>query len=521
MPNLDNGLKAFYLDGKAVRKASLDGKVFFQKHDYNLSLTADKSVFQVGDTSTLTATLTDYNEPIEGETVLMYDSDNVSLATYYNWLDVFLFTVTSENQGEIIFDTTNAEHNNFYTEDEKSGGGYSNGGRVKFVITDTQVETWRYNSSTDTWTKSMMLYNLPVKIGFSYGTEIISNTAKIPFFAMGITDSSGECSVGYVGKYTGTINIKSEVPSLSLETELNDIPIVYNILLNGNKNIIQTGEQVTLTAKLPAMDGVTIDNQTILLSKNIADSNLEIDLTATSNIIQVGDICTLTATVTDENNIGVENIIINFYKDGDNLAKELVATLVTDSSGEATYDYVGEGVGGIEFSAESGILQSETYSLWDTLFAIDGTSDTGNWEINSLGGGVTATATYSNEGTHFVATGTGASYISLYKGNVHPFDGTNDLIFEFDYKSANISGLYLVNNGGARVFIHNVSPSTNWIHDKWVYDATNKVLTAYINDVAQTPVDLSAQNLITLGFQITDWQTDIDFWIKNFKVYNG
>ena len=153
------------------------------------------------------------------------------------------------------------------------------------------------------------------------------------------------------------------------------------------------------------------------------------------------------------------------------------------------------------------------------VFAIDGTSDTGNWNINSLNGGVTATATYSNEGTHFVATGTGASYISLYNGSTRPFDGTKDLIYEFDYKSANTSALYIINNSGSRVLIHNVSSSTDWIHEKWVYDATNKVLTAYINDVARTPVDLSAQNLTTVGFQIVDWQTDIDFWIKNFKVF--
>ena len=230
MPNLsNNGLSGLFIDGKEVKRASLGGKVFFEKHDYDLSLNSDKDILSYydEDSATLTATLTDYNDPIGGETVLMYDSDNVSLATYYNWLNVFLFTVTSENKGEVIFDTTNAEHNNFYTEDTPSGGGYSNGGRVKFVITDTQVETWRYNSSTDTWTKSMMLYNLPVKIGFSYGTEVISNTAKIPFFAMGITDSHGECSVVYDSKGTGDLNIKCECMNLQETYELEDC-IIYD-----------------------------------------------------------------------------------------------------------------------------------------------------------------------------------------------------------------------------------------------------------------------------------------------------
>ncbi len=261
MPNLsNNGLSGLFIDGKEVKRASLGGKVFFEKHDYDLSLNSDKDILSYydEDSATLTATLTDYNDPIGGETVLMYDSDNVSLATYYNWLNVFLFTVTSENKGEVIFDTTNAEHNNFYTEDTPSGGGYSNGGRVKFVITDTQVETWRYNSSTDTWTKSMMLYNLPVKIGFSYGTEVISNTAKIPFFAMGITDSHGECSVVYDSKGTGDLNIKCECPERSLVTEI----YVEDTFYANLEEHINTGIWETLTSNitnLPTNFELTVD----------------------------------------------------------------------------------------------------------------------------------------------------------------------------------------------------------------------------------------------------------------------
>lgn len=188
---------------------------------YDLDLSSDKDILSYynNDSAILTATLSKNNSALSNEQILFYDSDNVNLATYYDWLDVFLLTVTPENQGEIIFDTTNAEHNNFYTEDATSGGGYSNGGRVKFVITDTQVETWRYNSSTDTWTKSMILYNLPVKIGLPYGTEIISNTAKIPFFASATTDSNGEATATYNSMGIGDVNIKSECVERSLVSE--------------------------------------------------------------------------------------------------------------------------------------------------------------------------------------------------------------------------------------------------------------------------------------------------------------
>ena len=71
MPSLDNGLKAFYLDGKAVRRASLDGKVFFEKHNYNMEVDCDKPIlsFKDGDVANITATVTDYDEPMPGETV--------------------------------------------------------------------------------------------------------------------------------------------------------------------------------------------------------------------------------------------------------------------------------------------------------------------------------------------------------------------------------------------------------------------------------------------------------------------
>ena len=38
MVSVNNNLKYLYIEGKPVKKASLGGKVFFEKHNYNLVL---------------------------------------------------------------------------------------------------------------------------------------------------------------------------------------------------------------------------------------------------------------------------------------------------------------------------------------------------------------------------------------------------------------------------------------------------------------------------------------------------
>ena len=72
MVSVENNLKSLYIDGKPVRKASLGGKVFYEKHNYHLGLVASPSSILIGDTSVVTATLTDYNDPVEGESVKFY-----------------------------------------------------------------------------------------------------------------------------------------------------------------------------------------------------------------------------------------------------------------------------------------------------------------------------------------------------------------------------------------------------------------------------------------------------------------
>ena len=57
------------------------------------------------------------------------------------------------------------------------------------------------------------------------------------------------------------------------------------------------------------------------------------------------------------------------------MARELIATLVTDANGEATHNYIGTGAGETTFIAESGDLESEPLIINDVLEGITLTAD--------------------------------------------------------------------------------------------------------------------------------------------------
>ena len=84
--------------------------------------------------------------------------------------------------------------------------------------------------------------------------------------------------------------------------------------------------------------------------------------------------------------------------------------------------------------------------------------------------------------------------------------------------------LNLRNNSGSRVTGFSPSYSNNYRHWKWIYSASAHTCDVYEENAngimtKKGTIDLSSQNMTTMGFQITDWQTDMDCWIKDFKVY--
>ena len=94
----NSGITGLWIDGKPVRKASLGGKVFYEKHNYNLDLVSDKDIISCydQDTATLTATLTDYGEPVAGETVRFYVVEDVPAGFSFTGNN---FAVSSRSSG--------------------------------------------------------------------------------------------------------------------------------------------------------------------------------------------------------------------------------------------------------------------------------------------------------------------------------------------------------------------------------------------------------------------------------------
>ena len=181
--------------------------------------------------------------------------------------------------------------------------------------------------------------------------------------------------------------------------------------------------------------------------------------------------------------------------------------------------FVGKGTGilNIKSEAPERMISSEIYEVWDTLFAIDGTVDTDNWTPSA-----NVTVSYSSEGTHFLANGSGGNQVNLKVNNsVHYFDGTTDKVYEFDLKTTSSMAIYIVDNGSGRRLIYQNPPVNRWVHFKCLYDASNQIVTVYRDDVVQTPVDLYDYNLTTIGLQLYDWQGDMDLWIRDLKIYNG
>lgn len=196
-------------------------------------------------------------------------------------------------------------------------------------------------------------------------------------------------------------------------TRVSDGAILYSapnsLVLTSNKNIIQVGERLQLTAKYLSEDGV-IEGRNILLSKIVDDTDFVLEVTSDKQIIQTGETCRLTVKVADVYDVGRENIIVNLFKIGESM-KEYVGTVVTDSNGEATYDYTGTGVGDVIFCAESGSLVSETYVVEDCYkYTSDGST---------------------LDGTFTVTDG----YITDCQSNVglSSFSLTGDFEFSFDY----------------------------------------------------------------------------------------
>ena len=82
----------------------------------------------------------------------------------------------------------------------------------------------------------------------------------------------------------------------------------------------------------------------------------------------------------------------------------------------------------------------------------------------------------------------------------------------------NSCGLYIVDNAESRRLIQYPTSYNIEKHYKWEYTASTQTIISYVDGEYSTTVDLSQYNTNTIGFQIADWQGDMDCTLYDLKI---
>ena len=109
----------------------------------------------------------------------------------------------------------------------------------------------------------------------------------------------------------------------------------------------------------------------------------DITITSDKDIIVTGETATITAQLTSQGqpaSIGGETVTFEVRKQSDD---SLIETLtdVTDSNGEATVSYLGQGTGDIYIKADC-MLLTQTYNIEDCIFYVNSVSSTTNYNVD-------------------------------------------------------------------------------------------------------------------------------------------
>ena len=107
----------------------------------------------------------------------------------------------------------------------------------------------------------------------------------------------------------------------------------------------------------------------------------------------------------------LEGVPVNFYK-----GSALLGSAVSNNSGVASLSYAAVGAGELSIVTKAGSVQSEPYSLWDTLMYDNGGTDLSKWNT-SKGSGLVITYP-NNEYTNIANTNVISSNSSYLLGSV-------------------------------------------------------------------------------------------------------
>ena len=241
-------------------------------------------------------------------------------------------------------------------------------------------------------------------------------------------------------------------------------------------------------------------------------------LTADKSILSYADSesATLSATVLDGSSNPLEDITVEFFKGSVSLG-----TATTNSSGIATKTYASAGVGDVSFTAEVGMISSETYSIQDCLYYDTQTTDKSRYTVTSG----SASVTYSSNGVTVKGTANSDTYV---KNTALTLPSSYVLEVEVGGmvgSSGNYGG-FCADNGlidfqTSKVNIYQLSPissKTNWTHTLTVGDIiklemNNGSMKIYVNGTLKT-----TQSFSNTGIYQHRTYNQRSLTLKNLKV---
>ena len=190
-----------------------------------------------------------------------------------------------------------------------------------------------------------------------------------------------------------------------------------------------------------------------------------------------------------------------------------VAKLEYDSEGNAlTHSYTGVGAGKIDIVAESGTLQSETYSLIDAVFYNSGIGATGdasfynpsNIDVDVQSDGTLLTQSASSNALYYANIGT--------TGDLYDF--IPSFCIEFDIiSSSGVTAISITEkNGTAKVKQFSALNITSNNHVKITVDGTNVIYKVDNN----TPV---SEAYTTTQVRVAFLLNSASMKFKNFVIY--
>lgn len=134
----------------------------------------------------------------------------------------------------------------------------------------------------------------------------------------------------------------------------------------------------------------------------------------------------------------------------------------------------------------------------------------------NIGSGVEVTEI--ENGYHYTSKSSSSNYITFKKNNQTLFlSQDNPFNIEFDFETTSLIGVYLTKND-----------SNTYYGISYGYSGVNHVLleytisevSFYLNETLIHTREVDFEDSL-IGFNITDWQSDIDCKITNFKIYQN